>query len=203
MNFSKYELKIKIVEKRADVGFGMSKGHDGILHVLRAPVCSLKSKLCLQGNKMFDDVARELSVPLKRTSTIVLSTSTLQVLLVPILRFYLARNLKGFNVRTISSKELSKAEPNLKRPRRSLVVDGYGLIDPFELHWRLRESNQFNGVEYQFDTTVNEVRVAEDGSTHLGCVSERRRHENVRDSWSMLLVRRLKILLQRWVTNIM
>ena len=157
----------------------MSKGHDGILHVLQLPFGSLKSKLCLQGNKMYDDVARELSVPLKRTSTIVLSTSTLQVLLVPILRFYLARNLKGFNVRTISSKELSKAEPNLKRPRRSLVVDGYGLIDPFELHWRLRESNELNGVEYQFDTTVNEVRVAEDGSTHLGCVSGETPHENV------------------------
>ncbi len=168
---SKYELKIKIVEKCADVGFGMSKGHDGILHVLQLPFGSLKSKLCLQGNKLYDNVAQELSVPLKRTSTIILSTSTLQVLLLPFLRLYLARNLKGFNVRTISSKELSKAEPNLRRPRRSLIVDGYGLIDPFELHWRLRESNELNGVEYQFDTTVKEIRVLEDGSVHLGCVS--------------------------------
>ena len=168
---SKYNLKIKIVEKCADVGFGMSKGHDGILHVLQLPFGSLKSKLCLRGNKMYDDVAQELSVPLKRTSTIVLSTSTLQVLLIPLLRLYLAHNLKGFDVRTISSKELSKVEPNLRRPKRSLVVDGYGLIDPFELHWRLRESNELNGVEYQFDTVVDEIKVLEDGSVRVGCVS--------------------------------
>jgi glycerol-3-phosphate dehydrogenase len=176
---SKYDLKIKIVEKCADVGFGMSKGHDGILHVLQLPFGSLKSKLCLLGNKMYDDAARELSVPLKRTSTIVLSTSTLQVLLVPLLRLYLARNLEGFDVRTISSKELSKIEPNLRRPRRSLVVDGYGLIDPFELHWRLRESNELNGVEYQFDTAVKEIRVQEDGSVHVGCVSGEKPREYV------------------------
>jgi glycerol-3-phosphate dehydrogenase len=168
---SKYELKIKIVEKCADVGFGMSKGHDGILHVLQLPFGSLKSKLCLEGNKMYDKVALELSVPLKRTSTIILSTSALQVLLVPFLRFYLAHNLKGFNVRTISSKELSRAEPNLRRPRRSLVVDGYGLIDPFELHWRLRESNELNGVEYQFDTAVKEITLLEDDSVCIECVS--------------------------------
>lgn len=168
---SNYDLKIGVIEKEEEVGFGVSKGHDAILHVLQLPFASLKSKLCLKGNKMYDEVAGDLSVPLKRTSAVLLTTSKFQTIILPLLRFYIKRNVKGFNVRIIRSEELSKLEPNLRNPRTSLVVDGYGLIDPFEMHWRLRESNELNGVKYEFGNEFKEARKLDDGM--IGLITEK------------------------------
>ncbi|MCE4623480.1 MAG: FAD-dependent oxidoreductase, partial [Caldisphaeraceae archaeon] len=62
---SRYELKIMVIEKEPDAGWGATKGNAGIIHAFQLPFNSLKGRLCLEGNKMYDEISKELEVPFK------------------------------------------------------------------------------------------------------------------------------------------
>ena len=61
---SHYELKTVLIEREADVGFGVSKANSGIIHGgFHHPVSTLKAKLEIRGNLMFEKLQHELGVP--------------------------------------------------------------------------------------------------------------------------------------------
>ncbi|MCX8196622.1 MAG: FAD-dependent oxidoreductase, partial [Acidilobaceae archaeon] len=90
-----YELarrgaSVAVIEKEAEAGFGVSKGHAGVIHVLQLPLGSLKSRLAIYGNKMYDKWAAELGVKPWRLPALLAASSPFQLplvlLLYPILR---------------------------------------------------------------------------------------------------------------------
>lgn len=65
---SRYKLRIAVLEKESDVCTQTSGRNTGILHAgFLYKTGSLKAICAVEGNQEFDQVARELDVPFKRT----------------------------------------------------------------------------------------------------------------------------------------
>lgn len=166
--FIAYELaargaKVAVIERERDVGFGVSKGHAGVIHVIQLPLGSEKSRLAIYGNKMYDRVAKELAVRLRRLPALLIAQSVPQLLLLPIvlllLRLYYGA--KGFSVSYVGPRRLSEMEPNVVG-KAAIMVEGYGIIDSFELVYALKDAAESLGAEIHLGTTVEKVEPAGD-----------------------------------------
>ena len=70
---SRYNVKIKLLEKCNDVSCGTTKANSGIVHAgFDAKPNTLKAKFNLLGNAMFDELANQLDFPFKRNGALVL-----------------------------------------------------------------------------------------------------------------------------------
>ena len=73
---SKYRLKTALLEKCADVGFGVSKANSGIVHGgFHHSKSTLKARLEMQGNLMFEQLQYQLDFPFKRNGILVVAFS--------------------------------------------------------------------------------------------------------------------------------
>ena len=71
---SKYQLNILVLEKSSDVAAGASKANSGIIHGgYDAKHGTLKSRLVVEGNKMWDQLNKELNFGFKRIGSLVLA----------------------------------------------------------------------------------------------------------------------------------
>ena len=69
---SRYQLKTAVLEKELDVACGNSSRNTGMLHAgFTYKPGSLKAECAVEGNQEFDQVAKELGVPFKRTGKLV------------------------------------------------------------------------------------------------------------------------------------
>ena len=60
---SKYQLKVVVIEKEAEVGWGTTKANSGIVHAgFHEEPGTLKAKYCFPGNQMFPKLCEELDV---------------------------------------------------------------------------------------------------------------------------------------------
>ena len=60
---SRYELDIILFEKESDVASSTSKANSGVIHSgINSPPKSLKAHFCVEGNKIFQSLAEELSI---------------------------------------------------------------------------------------------------------------------------------------------
>lgn len=70
---SKYELKIILLEKEEDVAMGSSKANSGIIHAgYNADAGTLRGKLNVRANPLFDKLCSELKVPFKRIGSLLI-----------------------------------------------------------------------------------------------------------------------------------
>ncbi|MCR3905739.1 MAG: FAD-dependent oxidoreductase, partial [Tenericutes bacterium] len=77
---SKYKLDVLVLEKESDVANYQTIANSAIIHSGHDPEPNtLKSKLCVQGNRMYETLAKELSFPLDFYGGIVLAFSTDEV----------------------------------------------------------------------------------------------------------------------------
>src|SRR4030042_1389209 len=71
---AKYDLKVAVIDKEADVAMGTSKANSGILHAgFAAAPTTLKTKYNVMGNPMFDKVCSDLKVHFNRCGTFVVA----------------------------------------------------------------------------------------------------------------------------------
>lgn len=155
---SKYNLKILVIDKNPDAGWGASKGNAGIIHAFQLPFRSLKGKLCLEGNKMYDEIAKELDVPFKRVGLIIISLNILESLLALIIYIYL--KLNGVETHIIGKKKLKELEPNLnKKAQLGLYLPSAGVISVFDLIVALIENYKENGVIFSFNTEAQKIEL--------------------------------------------
>ena len=69
---SKYKLKIGVLEKELDVCNETSGRNSGVLHAgFNNKPGSLMAKFCVEGNKNFDKLSKDLDIPFKRTGKLV------------------------------------------------------------------------------------------------------------------------------------
>ena len=75
-HLSHYELKCILLESAADVCFGVSKANSGIVHGgFHHPLNTLKARLEIRGNLMFEKLQHELGFPFRRCGILVAAYS--------------------------------------------------------------------------------------------------------------------------------
>lgn len=174
---ARYDWKVAVLERAADVCEGTSKANSGIVHAgFDAVPGTLKAKLNVEGNKMMEALSRELDFPFKRNGSLVLCFSeTDRPKLEKLLEQGRQNGVEG--LRIIGREELKSLEPNVsKEAVAALYAPTGGIVCPFNLTIALAENAATGGVEFHFNTEVESIEKLREGyrvSTSRG-VSEAR-----------------------------
>ena len=72
---SKYKLKVLVIEKEADVGFGgATKANTGIIHAgYDDPPGSRRAKYCVKGNSLWKKLVKILNIPYMDVGSLVVA----------------------------------------------------------------------------------------------------------------------------------
>ncbi len=160
---SRYNLSIALLEKENDVGNVTSNANSAIIHSGYDPVPgTLKAKLNVLGNKMFDDIADELDVHFKRIGSMTIATSEAQ--LESLKELQKRSELNGVPTKLLNKEETLKLEPNLSSSTvGSLLAPTAGIIDPFNLVVHAVENAVDNGVKLFVNQKVVGIEQNKDG----------------------------------------
>ncbi len=160
---SRFDLSVLMLEKLADIGWGTTKANSGVVHAgYAASPGSLKAKFNLLGNPMFDTLCSDLSVPFRRNGTFVVALDTDNIDQLEELRAKGEKN--NVNTEIITDKDkIFKMEPNLSpRTQAILIAPSGGIVSPYELAIALAENASTNGVEFKFNSRVEDIIARED-----------------------------------------
>ncbi|AEB77013.1 NAD(P)/FAD-dependent oxidoreductase [Clostridium botulinum] len=163
---SKYDLKVCVLEKGPDVATGTSKANSGIVHGGHdATPGTLKAKLNVRGNEMFDKLVKELDFPFKRNGSLVLCFDESEK---DGLQALLEKGKKNGvkNLEIIDKERILELEPNVNDDVvAALHVPTGGIVCPYEMTIAMAENAYTNGVEFKFETEVKNIVKKENGFT--------------------------------------
>ncbi len=187
---SKYELRIALVERNPDVAMGITKANNGLVHSgLEEPLGKLKTRLCVLGNRMYDELAQELGIRFKRIGGLWLITPRSlpklrdrlpKSLYIFVLRYVLPTlvKLKALilgvrGVRIIRDREeIKRLEPCVcDDVVAAIYVPSIGIVEPYELAIALVENAVENGVDTYFETEV--IGFEKEGNRIVSVVTNR------------------------------
>lgn len=151
---AKYQLDICVIEKSDDVANDTSKANSGIIHAGEDPKPgTMKAKMNIRGNEMFEQLQAELDFPFKRTGSLVLCLSEEDL---PELEKLRQRGLENGVPDTMYIADRREAlilEPNLSNQvAAALVLPTGGIVCPYEFTIALAENAHENGVTFLLDT---------------------------------------------------
>jgi len=152
---SRYRLKIALLEKEAELAFGVSKSNSGIIHPgTQNPSTSLKGKLCVQGNKLIRELAKEIGVEFKEVGELIVIFDPADMLRLVEIKEE-AQKLGVEGVVILDHRWLRDYEPNLSHEAVAAVfAPTAGIISPYRLVYDLAENAAANGVEIFTDKKV-------------------------------------------------
>ena len=159
---SRYSLSVALLEKENDVGNVTSNANSAIVHSGYDPVPgTLKAKLNVEGNKMFDLISEELDVHFKRIGSMTLATSEEQLKTLKELQTRAIAN--GVETRLLDKEETRKLEPNVSgEVVGALLAPTAGIIDPFNLVVHAVENAVDNGVKLFLEQEVKDIKYLSD-----------------------------------------
>ena len=154
---SKYNLNVLVVEKNNDVGNETTSANSAIVHSGYDPLPgSLKARLNVEGNAMFDKVCEELDVSFKRIGSITVALDEKEVETLKSLQERAKQN--GVETILLSKEELLEKEPMLSSGVvAGLLAPTAGIIDPFNLSVHLMENAIDNGVKLILEEEVTKI----------------------------------------------
>ena len=154
---SLYNLNVTVLEAGSDVAEGASKANSAIVHAgFDAKPGTNKAKFNVLGNKMFEDICRELKVPFRRNGSLVIAFGAEEERLLEGLKDKASKN--GVPVEIIGQKELREREPNVSpEATAALWAPTGGICCPYELTFRMAENAAANGVDFVFDAKVSQL----------------------------------------------
>ena len=161
-HLSRFHLKIILIEKGPDVANDTSRANSGVVHAGYAnPIGSLKAKLCVQGNRMFDEFTQELGVPFKRVGKLVIGHGDHG--LKGIQRLYdqgQANSVPGLSM--ITGGKISGLESNITADHAMLSLSS-GITDPMGLTIALANNAHRNGVDFLLESEVVSIESSSPG----------------------------------------
>lgn len=152
---SAYQIRVALLEKCADVCFGVSKANSGIIHAgFHHSVNTLKARLEIRGNLMFEQLQHELNFPFKRVGILVVAFSYEQMKAVE--QLYEQGVANGVPLLEVCGRErLLTLEPKLNPDAvGGLYAPTGGIIEPYRYVFALVESARKNGVDLYTDFEV-------------------------------------------------
>jgi len=152
---ARYRLKTVVMEKEADVANGTTKANSAIVHAGYDPEPgTLKAKLNLRGNLMYERICSELGVPFKKTGSMVIAFQDKELkTLESLYKRGQENGVPGLEI--IDTKQLFQLEGEINKDARgALYAPSAGIVDPYLLAIALAENAAENGVEIWRETPV-------------------------------------------------
>jgi glycerol-3-phosphate dehydrogenase len=152
---ARYALCVLLVDKASDVGEGTTKANTAIVHAgYDARPGSLKARLNVEGNALFDALCAELEVDFSRCGTYVVGLNAEDQATLDTL-FQRGRGNGVPGLALLSAEEMLRREPALTpHAVGALYAGSGGLVDPFGLCIAAAESAVMNGVDLALETEV-------------------------------------------------
>ena len=165
---SRYNANVCVLEKCEDVCEGTSKANSAIVHAgFDAAEGSLMAKMNVRGNEMMGQLAEDLDIPFRRNGAMVVCIH--KEALDGLKTLYdrgIANGVK--DLRILTREECLEMEPNLSdNVEGALYAPTSGIICPFILNIAMAENAAVNGVEFRFNTHVEDIKKDNDGIWHL------------------------------------
>jgi len=173
----KHTSDVVIIEKETDVACGTTKANNAEIHSgIGEKYGTLKAKLNVRGNLLYDEFVKELGIPLKRQGMlIVITPRTLpkkitrwmpkfveNYVLARMVPHLVMRNARKKGIpgqHALTREEIFEREPNVTRNAIAGVFDPtYGLVSPYKLAIALAENAVHNGARLLLDTEVIAIR---------------------------------------------
>ena len=161
---SRYRVNACVLEKEEDVCCGTSKANSGIVHAgYDAEPGTLKARLNVRGNKLMERLSEELDFPFKRTGSLVICRDEEGM---PALRRLYDKGIENRvpDLKILDREEVLEMEPNAAEDvYAALYAPTAGIVCPFSLNIALAENAYMNGIDFKFDTEVQEIVKIENG----------------------------------------
>lgn len=163
---SRYDLRIGVLEKNLDVCYETSGRNSAVVHGGFAyDTGSLKARLCVEGNRMMGDLAKELDFPFLRCGKVLVgNTKEDMETLKRTMEQGEANGAVGLEL--IDEERLHELVPAVVG-KFAMFSSRSGILDPFQYTIALAENACENGVEYFFDSEVTGIGRDEEGNYHL------------------------------------
>lgn len=156
---SKYKLDVLVIDKNEDVSEGISKANSGIIHGgYNEKKGTLKAKLNLEGNKMMDELSKELQFPFKRNGALVLAFNEEELDKIKNLKAN-GDELGVEGLEILNKKEVIELENNINSDVvGALHVKTSGIVSPYEMTLAFAENAVENGVEFKLGQAVKNIK---------------------------------------------
>lgn len=160
---SRYKLNVCVLEREEDVCCGTSKANSGIVHAgFDAANGSLMAKLNVRGNQMMEQLSKDLDFAFKKNGSLVVCLSEDDM---PKLQELYDRGVSNGvkKLSILNRSQLKELEPNISdEAYAALYAPTAGIVCPFNLNIALAENACINGVEFKFNTEVQDLKKAGD-----------------------------------------
>ena len=159
---SRTRLRVGVLERNLDVGYETSARNTGVCHGGFAyDVGSWKARLCLEGNRLMDQVARELDFPFRRCGKVLVGRTPEDYRrLEEVMRQGEAIGVSGLSM--IGGEELHRLIPGVQGSFAMLSATS-GILDPVQMTIALAENAAANGVRFFLGQEVTGIVRLEDG----------------------------------------
>lgn len=155
---SKYNVKTLVLEKENDVGNHATLANSAIIHSGHDPEHgTLKAQLCVLGNRLYDDLEKELKIPLLRTGGMVIARDKDELKTLKSLQKNAQKNHVE-KIQLLNKETLLKREPNLSEAvMMGLDLPTTKVTYPWEVAIRGLENAISNGVSFKKNTEVTAI----------------------------------------------
>lgn len=154
---TRYKLDVLVVEKELDVATGNSSRNTGMLHAgFTYKPGSLKAECAVEGNEEFDQVAKDLDIPFRRTGKLVVGFTDHDR--ENILKFKANGEKNGVKgLRMIDRKEMDRIDPHAGG-LFAMYSPMSGILDPMQYTIALAENACQNRARFCFGCEVKAIR---------------------------------------------
>ena len=157
---SKYDLKVCLLEKEADIASGTTKGNSGVVHAGYASSREyIKRNLCIRGNKLYTQAQKELNFPMKRIGSFVVALEDSQIKILNEERKKgIQDDVPGLEL-ILDKKQIKSMEPNLTDEVVGVMhAPTAGIVSPYEMTFALAENAAMNGVKFFRNQKVKKIK---------------------------------------------
>ena len=154
---AKYQLQVLVIDKESDVANETSGANSAIIHSGYDPnPNTLKAKLNVIGNSLYDEICRDLDVEFKRIGSITIACNEEEIEVLDQLTKNAIANKVPFSI--LDEQHLREIEPFVtKKAKKALYAPTSGIINPFELCVALMENAMDNGVNLHLEEEVKNI----------------------------------------------
>jgi len=154
---SRYHINVALLERCGDVAMGASGKNSAVVHAgFNNKPGSLMARLCVEGNKRFEEFCKTLDVPYRRDGKLVVALNEDDLAIIDsILAAGVENGCAGLE--KIGPQRLREMEPGITGIG-ALYSANTAVFDPFLYTIHLCEAAIQNGVSFYMNNEVREIR---------------------------------------------